>query len=343
MNVPSLSGFLTMTEASFRLFDLGIQLRKMPDSTLERLDEGQPYPCPHLGYAWLVIFMWNEHESQQNSLWFLKLPLDEQGILPAAVHSDLVNRLYRALQVQDSKERQRLLTDHPYQFKPEPEKMAALHARATKILGLPPSPYFDDVHRFYLSPNAGLHWQELGIQGIADFVCRLKDNDIQQLNPSLLTLDQAPLLALLRQFEHRELPTSTVEMLVSIAQKNPDNAELTSACLRACAQSPARKLIEPVIAARIDNEKVDLELLLTVLTRFPHLCQDATYATQILDRLARAADADGFQRVMTNLAMQPGMAGIVMTTLANPALTENLANALSLLIQRTRGQNHARH
>jgi hypothetical protein len=343
MNAPSLSGFLDITQAKYRLFDLGTMVRKLPSNTLKALDDGQPYPLPHLGFGWLVIFLWNEDRSEQNSLWFLKLPLDEQGALSAAVHSDLVNRLYKALQTADEKERQRLLTDHPYQFTPEHEKMASLHARATDILGLPPSNFFEPAKQFYLEHTDLQNWTTLGIQGIADFVVKASEAELIQACTNIDGLDDAPKFALLQQLEHCSLPTKAVESLVAHSTSKGDDLTLATAILKACAQSAANKLLEPAIRQLIQENSGSMELLLTVITRYASLMKDEALAIPVLDQLATLADSDGFARVMTNLAMQPGMQGIVMKTLGSTRLTEVLANALSRLIQQKRGGQNVSH
>lgn len=342
MNAPSLAGFLEITEARYRLFDLGTQLKRLPANTLQALDGGEPYPHPHLGFGWMVIFLWNDDLSEQNSLWFLKLPLDEQGILPAAVHSDLVNRLYKALQTTDAKERQRLLTDHPYQFKPEDGKMAALHAQATKILGLPASDYLPQVKDFYLNGNSAIDWTQLGLQGIADLACRAKDDELKQLAASIADLAVEPQMALLAQLEHISLPTPAVVTLQALVQRPDVETPLKVAILRAAANSPAYRLMEPTLRQELSLETANMDMVLLILTRYASLCEDTELAALALDRLARQADADGFARVVTNLAMQPGLQGIVMRILGSSYLTETLGHALGRLIQQQRS-SHERH
>lgn len=340
MNAPSLAGFIEMTEANFRLFDLGSHLRKLPSTTLRSLDEGSKYPHPHLGFGWLVIFLWNEQEKAQNSLWFLKLPLDEQGILTAAVHSDLVNRLYRALQTADPKERQRLLTDHPYQFKPDHEKMAALHASATHILGLEPSDYYASASAFYSGSSETASWQTLGVQGIADLVIRSNDAELSRMAKRIAEIEEPPAIALLQQFEHRVLPTKAVETLTKILESDQASPALKEALYRACAQSPAAKLVEPSLYEHLASSNATIETLLMVVTRYTHLLSDEQFAVNVLTQLAQRSDADGFARVMTNLAMQDQMDRIVMRMLGSQFLNEPLANALTQLIQRTAQRRH---
>jgi len=339
MNAPSLTGFLEITGAKYRLFDLGTQLRKLSNKTLLHLDEGQKYPYPHLGFGWLAIFTWNGDLIEQNSLWFLKLPLDEQGILSAAVHSDLVNRFYRAFQTSDRKERQRLLTDHPYQFKPDNEKMAALHALASHQLALPPSFYHQSAAQFYLNDDREVQWQQIGVQGIADIVTRLSNTELESLNNRIASLEDEPLIALMRQLEHFPLHSSTIDALISRSQNAPNHSSIVNACLKSASQSQALKLVEPIILERLSACDFDLEFLLIIITRYHYLFDNIKTATTVLDHLAQMADSDGFNRVVTNLAMQTGMEGIIMTILRSASLTENLANALSRLIQSQRANN----
>lgn len=336
MNAPSLTGFLAMTEANFRLFDLSLSLRKLPNNTLEKLDEGQPYLMPHMGFAWLVIFMWNPELKEQNSLWFMRLPLDEQGILNAAAHSDLVSRLYKSLQTADPKERQRLLTEHPYQFKPDTQKMAALHATATKILGLPASHHFQSAADFYRQTSSNTDWATLGIQGIADFVVRLKEEEFEALNAQLRHYPNEAFIALASQLENRVLSTSTVQALFAIASAGNVDIETINACLRAVGQSPAIRLFDNLATTLVTEEQASLETILILLTRYRHLLEDTKSAAQLLDALASKADADGFNRVVANLAMQQDMSGIVMRILGSEHLTETLANALSGLLMQTK-------
>lgn len=336
MNAPSLSGFLEMTEANYRLFDLGTVLRKLPSNTLKSLDEGEPYPFPYLGYGWLVIFLWNNDLSDQNSLWFMKMPLDEQGIVSAAAHSDLVNRFYKSLQTSDAKERQRLLTDHPYQFSPAPEKMAALHATATQVLGLPPSDYYAFAQDALTGKTHNPDWATLGLQGVADVVQRSDDAQIIALSERVSGLESMAQLALLQQFEHRALPTKTLENLVRWAEQNKTQEAIVVSVLRACSQSAAYRLLEPLVESMVESHDTTLEALLTILTRYPAFLDNDVLAIKLLDQLGQRTDADGFARIMTNLTMQTGMRDIVMRTLGSPHLTETLANALSRLIQQSR-------
>lgn len=335
MNAPSLSGFLDVTGANYQLFDLGTHLKQLPRSTLALLDNGRKYPYPHLGFAWVATFIWDDQQPEQNNLWFLKLPLDEQGCLVPAVHSDLVRRLYTALQTNDSDERRRLLTDHPYQFQPDTSKMAALHAKATQILSLPASPYFEPAAEFYLLQNNQVDWKTLGIQGLADLAERCLHTHEKEFADALINVGDEPFIALASQLQHVKTNTEITQATIASA-KHRDTAPTIQSALRALSQSAEPEMVRAFILNLIQQGKSDLETLLILFTNYPALFTDISFACQLMTELSIHTDEAGFNRVLTNLAMQTGLEGIVMKVFASDTLNETLANALSRLIQSAR-------
>ncbi|TCS40143.1 DUF3549 family protein [Reinekea marinisedimentorum] len=335
MNAPSLSGFLDVTGANYQLFDLGTHLKQLPRSTLALLDNGSKYPYPYLGFAWVATFIWDAEHPEQNNLWFLKLPLDEQGCLVPAVHSDLVRRLYTALQTNDDNERRRLLTDHPYQFQPDSSKMAALHAKATQLLSLPASPYFEPAAEFYLLQNEQTDWKTLGIQGLADLAERCLHTHEQEFSRALSVVGDEPFIALAGQLQHVETSPAITRAAITSAQRR-DTAHTIQSALRATSQTAEPEQVEGFILNLIDTGKLDLETLLIIFTNYPALFSNLNLAGQLMTELSIHTDETGFNRVITNLAMQQGMEGIVMKIFSSDALNETLANALSRLIQSAR-------
>lgn len=339
MTTPSLAGFIELTGANFALFDLGVQLKKMPKSTLKQLDQGAPYPTPYLNFAWLVILLWNPDNKEQNSFWFLKLPLDEVGQLSAAVHSDLVNRLYRSIQTQDENERLRLLTDHPYQFTPNDEKKAALHAYASKQLGSPASHFHQPAIKYFTEDKTDLEWQAIGLQGISDALVRLSNTEEQALIKQMAHLPSEPFIALMQQLEHCQPNTNLVQAILSRATIYTHAAEMV-AVVRAVSQSKAKLLVRPVIEQGLKFFANNIELLLAIITRYPGWMSETDFSIPIVDQLAQTTDADGFAKIMQHLSIQPEQQGIVMILLKAPNITPALANALSIVIQQHRGHRN---
>jgi hypothetical protein len=335
MNAPSISGFLDVTGANYQLFDLGTHVKQISQNTLALLDNGSKYPYPHLSFAWLAIFIWDKDYTEQNSLWFLKLPLDEQGCLVPAVHSDLVRRLYTALQTSDTSERKRLLTDHPYQFQPDTSKMAALHAKATQLLSLPASRYFEPAAEYYLLKNPHIDWQTLGIQGLADLSERCLKTHAKEFHEALIHSSDEPFIALANQLQHVKTDKEITEALIISANKR-NTAPTIQAVLRAASQTSEPEMIAAFILELSQAGKLDLETLLIIFTNYPALFTEIEFCCQLTTELCIHTDEAGFKKVMTNLAMQEGLNGIVMKMFSSRTLNETLANALSQLIQSRR-------
>lgn len=332
---PGLVDFLERSGARYRAFDLGSQLRNLSKEQFARFDQGQAYPYPHLSHAWLILLLWNPEQREQHSIWFMKLPLDEQGGLPAAVMTDVLDRLYRSLATTDPKERQRLLTDHPYQFTPPDNKMAALHARASRILGAPPSAFYADAQRLLTKEGTPEDWANVGLQGLFDVLERRNPADEQALTRQLPQLPEFVRSEVLNALEHHQPGVALTERIIELGQQNQDVATRV-ASLRALSLSQARGLVESYVSDSLNQFPDELDVVLAVLSRHPGLLANTDLALVALDRLAVLADSDGFNRVVQGLALQPGLSGLILQALRHPHRSEALARAIGALIHSTR-------
>jgi hypothetical protein len=327
--------FLQRSGAHYRAFDLGSQLRKLSREQFAGFDQGQAYPYPYLNHAWLILLLWNPDQHEQHSIWFMKLPLDEQACLPAAVMSDVLDRLHRSVATPDATERQRLLTDHPYQFTPSEEKMAALHARASRTLGRPPSAYHKPAYRALIDQQQEPVWEQIGLQGIYDVLERRSQADEQALAKALTRLPDVVLHPLLCALEHHQPGVVLTDRIIELCRRNTDSTTHISA-LRAVSQSPSAGLTEAFVIDTLDRFTENLDVVLAVLSRHTKLLSNTELALVALDRLAVLADADGFNRVVQGLALQPGLSGLVLQALRHPHRSEALAKAIGDLIQASR-------
>jgi len=336
MKTPTRLGkFLDQSGARYRLFDLGSQLRRLSREDWQRFDQGGAYPYPHLNHAYLVLLLWHPDNREQHAIWFMKLPLDEQAGLPAPIAADVLNRLMKALATSDADERQRLLTDHPYQFKPDDAKMAALHARAGRILGAPPSQYYSAANDYLLGSAKPDSWPTLGLQGIAEVLESADDKAQKQLAERLTKLPLEPRLQVLQMLEHHRPVLALTEAIIALADAQVEVAQDTAA-LRALSQSEATGLVRGFISRALNRHPDSLDLVLALLSRHPQLLDDTDLSLVALDRLAHLADQDGFNRVVQGLALQPGLAGLVLQVMRHPNRSETLAVAIGGLIDASR-------
>lgn len=333
--ITRLGEFLEHSGARYRLFDLGSQLRRLSSDDWQRFDRGGAYPYPHLNHAWLVVLLWHPDNREQHALWFFKLPLDEQAALPAPVAADLLNRFIKALATGDAEERQRLLTDHPYQFKPDDARMAALHARAGRILGAPVSQFFAAAHDYLLGSADLTTWSHLGVQGIAEVLEAADEAEQSRLGQRLATLPITPRLQILQALEHHRPSLALTQAIIALADAD-SSPEQDSAAVRALSQSEAIGLVRAFISRALNRQPQSLDLVLAILSRHPRLLDDTELSLVALDRLAQLADQDGFNRVVQGLALQPGLSGLVLKVMRHPNRSEALVQAIGGLLAAVR-------
>ena len=76
--ITTLSQFLTTANTQFQIYDLGRRVQHIDMLAFQKIDSLlAPYPYPIQGHAQFAIVFWQQE--QLPYIWFVKLPLDEQG------------------------------------------------------------------------------------------------------------------------------------------------------------------------------------------------------------------------------------------------------------------------
>jgi len=335
--IQTLTDFLRATDASFRCFDLGRRLSKLPADTLAKFERSEiAYPLPYLRQAWIAVLLWNPKQHDQQLIWFLKLPLDEQGKLVLAARDDFLQRLARSVssELLTQAADQDPLKDNPFAFTPSPDKMAAFHAHATALLKQPPSPFYEPARQYLAGATARDRWQELGLQGIADICARLEQGDNDTLlRQALADLPPEPLQAFCTQLEHTSPNHKVASALAQRLQQQmtqPDAAPLVSALIRALSpcQSDGIRIgaLEQVLNSPLAT---GVEVLAAIGSRCWGDLMQPALRHQFLERLAASeAGQTGFNRMLTELIFIPGMRPCMLESLRNPERSATLATAI---------------
>lgn len=339
MHINTLSEFLTQAGTEFRLFDLGRRLQTIDPADFAAVEAHQrPYPWPLQRHAWLAVCYWQTHSPDQPYIWFLKLPLDERGLLNnGAVKyflAALVEQLGQDLSAPLSDEQQQTLAQTPFTFAPTPEKLAAFHARLALTLHSPPSSFYQGVLDYLAAPTAH-DWQQLGLQGIAELAARLQqDDELSQRVASLWPALPEPVQnAFCQQCEHQPLPTIINQRLLDAVshelERQAPDAERIALLLRATAASPAFAARQQKIATLLDVAP-NQALMLCLVAR---LWQELTDEALLLQYLSQLAEHHGdiFNGVFAELVSLPALRPLVLSNLHNPNLTPSLKDALGAL------------
>lgn len=338
--LETLTDFLRSTDASFRIFDMGRRLSKLDLDRFQHFEKTQiPYPYPLMRQAWLGIIIWNPKQQNQQQIWFLRFPLDEQGKLILAGRDDFLNRLAQTVgnQLLDECEDENHdpLKDNPFSFTPDPQRMAAFHAQATRLLKQPASNFYTATRTYLQGDDEQLQqWHSLGLQGIADLCARLDEsNNTELLLNALEKMPAEPYIAFCSQLEHVQIPyplAGKINHLIEQRLQDENPTSFLTASIRALAQSTdqqhRKQALSTILA--LDSSQ-DIELLAAIGSRCWEDLQDADLGLSYIQRLAENnAGQASFALMLQDLLYLPGMREPIMSTLRNPERGEAVSRAV---------------
>jgi len=338
--ITSLLSFFQQSDIRCRIFDMGRRVVALSKQQFDDFEQGRcPYPYPLQQQAWLGLLCWPGDDTARHFIWFLRLPLDENGHVAYAARDDLLSRLAQmaeaGLSGDDRPEVQKPLEDNPYGFKPTEDRMAVFHAKALASLSLPPSKFYAHA-RDYFTGQAGFdQWAFVGLQGIADLAARLgEDDNTRAVAEAIPQLPPPPFEALAKCLENEAIPTRISEALAAHISEalvaEPPDAALIALGLRALSSAPAqglrRELIKQVLASRIAS---DINILVSISGRSWEDLKDPELCQLYLEALA--ANPEGqevFNKVVADLFFIPGLREPIMASLRSPGRSDTLATAI---------------
>ncbi len=336
--IQSLLDLIHQTGARSRLFDMGRRVSQMPGEQFADVEQGLiPYPQPYLHHAWLGLLLWHPDEPDRNAVWFLKLPLDEQGYLIQAVRDDLLQRLLQNIGglLEGGPD---ALRDNPFSFKPDAEKMAIFHAHAGTVLNQPASRHYEYAQHYFAGQIGFDQWPNLGLQGIADMLVRLE----QGRNEALLTeamekLPDEPLKALCCALEHVEpghqLLLALQPRFEQALRATTEDGGMLAALVRAVSHCRSDTLRHAWLSQVLASPRsVEVEVLVAIATRCCEALQDPALLRPFLERLAAGEiGQSGFSRILADLMFMPALRRPIMDAFRNPERSESLSAAIGAM------------
>ncbi len=344
--IQSLLDLIHQTGARCRLFDMGRRVSKLSSETFGRIEQGQiAYPKPYLHHAWVGLLLWHPREADRNAVWFLKLPLDEQGFLIQAVRDDLLQRLLKNISgLLDGGPD--ALKDNPFSFKPDAEKMAIFHAHANQALGLPASLHYEYAQQYFAGQIGFEHWPNLGLQGIADLVVRLDQGSNEALLIGALPrLPDEPMKALCCALEHVEPGHRLLQALQPRLEEylalSGDDQGMLAALVRAVSNSRSDSLRQACLTQVLSSERSqETEVLVALATRCCDSLKDPALLQVFLERLAAGEPGQsGFSRILADLMFMPALRRPIMEAFRNPERSDRLSAAIGAMF----GSGFSRH
>jgi hypothetical protein len=276
MTITNLAELLSESHSDYVIYDLGRRVQPIQADTFKAICAQQrPYPYPLQDHAWFAVVFWPQLKAEQPEpfLWFLKMPLDERGLLNQAAQQDFMTHVIALLGQQITgalnAEQEQQLQQSAYLFTPSEAKRAALHAQLTQRWQKAPSGYFAAAQQELHSPtNNG--WQQLGIQGIHDVAVRLAANPetTQAVAQHFTSYPESLQNALAEALEHTTPPSELMQPLLSSLAS--EHAATRVNALRALAGFASDPAVEEQLRVLLPSANMD-ELVIITARLWPAL------------------------------------------------------------------------
>lgn len=341
MNINTLTDFLEQSQCQFRIYDLGRKVSKISNTDFKKIEHNDlPYPYPIQRHAFIVITFWQPGKQQQEHfIWFLKMPIDEQGFMKITAQTSFIKMVIEAigkdLTADMSKKQQESLASNPFIFKPNTEKLAIFNAAINSSFIRPASSYYPAAQSYFSGATDWQQWQTLGIQGIADLAARLNaDNNQQNIINALPHLPQQPLQSLALCLENQEqisteLATAIAKQADIELQKNHQDTAIL--LLRALSSAPAVGISRALLERQFASQLVYNEhWYVAIAGRLWGLLEDETLLNRFFEALANHYK-ELFPELFADLVAIPALREKVLKQLRLSARSPALSEAIGML------------
>lgn len=340
--INTLSEFLLQAQTQYIVFDLGRGIK--PIENQQFFDwENQLAPCayPRQEHAWFCICFWNESESHERYIWYIKLPLDENGLLIQAARNQFLEIVVTALgsQLQHTSNEEAQLPENPFVFQPNQQQLADCNAhirkalKQTRVGG-------NKVFQYMQAPSVQ-DWQVLSVQDIADYVSASDSSDscpVQLALAKHLKNLPAPMLsclfASLECIKINEFLTKTIIDFYSSC-KEPVLRHLSLRSLSYCGPlnvSLANNFVKQLIS---QEEALDIETLVLIAGRYWHILNEESYLLLYMDKVAAIDGSYAlFLGIYADLVKVPSCRESMLGLLRNTKRSDLVSQGIGKLFSR---------
>lgn len=346
--ISSISELLKLSGSQYRIFDMGRKIDKLSKDNFTKIEANQiPYPFPSQGHAFIAIAFWQKQNSQPY-LWFVKLPLDERGLLNLVARDHFIAIIIEALgaelNIVPSEQQEELLKSNPYHFTPAQYKLAYLNSVISTEIKNDSSQFFSGALRYLSGETTWQDWQEVGVQGLNDFAARLSDKQNQEILLNALPHLPKPVLQpLCSALENVKLPVELVDTLIKAFEKinnsDEDNqATQSSFLLRSLASSCEHPHVNSFIHTLIEHaasSKTALseELAIVLAGRCWQAFNNEQQIMAFFELLVKQQDIEVFQAIFKDLVAIPALRPLIFQCMRSPNRSNELSKAIGMLFQ----------
>ncbi|MCB1733987.1 MAG: DUF3549 family protein [Gammaproteobacteria bacterium] len=333
----SIGGLLKNLGVEAVWFEMGRRVQPLGRGEVLAFEAGQAaYPYPLLRKAWLGILFWSPESRDRPSVWFFKLSLDEQGLIEPAVRDDFIRHVAEQLSRAPDAVEGDSMPDNPHAFSPSQERLAMFHALASKLLGNPGSRYYENARDYFAGRHGFDGWRFIGMQGIADVVARLdEDDNAAHVASAIETLPVEPLGPLCACLENQVTPVAIARALAA-RLASATGAEEAATLLRGLSLSVSPGVRDAAVRTLLAGPyATHSEVLAAIVNRVWECLLDDEIRALFLAALAdNRLGQELFDEAMFDLSYLPGMRGPLLASLRNPERSEALSQAVGRWFQR---------
>ncbi|MFT5297911.1 MAG: hypothetical protein ACI89T_002251 [Cognaticolwellia sp.] len=338
--ISSISALLNLSDSQYCIYDIGRRVDKISIEQFEQIEAAQlPYPFPIQGHAMLAIAFWQK-QSTSPYLWFVKLPLDERGLLNQGARNHfiaiIVEALGENLTVNPTEQQEALLKKNPYHFTPAQYKLAAINSVLSTSLKQAPSKFYAPAQRYLSGVNGWEAWQDLGVQGLSDFAFRLNEaNNSKALTNALSYLPEQVLVPLSAALENVSLPVDVIEQITLRFQQaqTSNHTVITIALLRALASSTEHTYSQNLLSNLINNQRLDEDILIIIAGRLWPILSTDKMLFIYLEHLIKDKNKALFSAIFKDLVAIPTIRPVLLQAIRSPKRSPDLAQAIGTLFK----------
>ncbi|WJG08545.1 DUF3549 family protein [Aliiglaciecola sp. LCG003] len=335
--ISSISEFLLHAGTDYRVFDMGRTIRELPSQLFLNIENASVKPqFPRAQHTWFGIVFWDKTRSSQQYIWFVKLPIDEQGLVVTAARNHFLQIIVDALgsQLENAEKSNGQLPDNPYTFVPNQQQLADFNSISRRTLKLDYSQYYQAALDYLKAPLV-IDWQTLSLQGIADLAANVAEPEINELVlKQFALLPQTVQFTLLISFENQPLNPAITQQIEKFIDSNSTDAVAWQHGLRALSQTQGdstKRMLEMALAAQVCNDHNTLEVIAG------RLWQPLSENNKLMNFMHKVAEADPthslFEAIFRDLVQLPdsrdAMLAMLRSTDKSPALTHAVGSLFS--------------
>jgi hypothetical protein len=344
--INSISEFLLHAGTDYLVFDLGRRLSSLESQTFLDIENGTLVaPFPRQKHGWFGIVFWNKEASEQHYIWFIKLPLDEQGLVVTASRNHFLQIIVDALghSITDDSDKQQTLPDNPYSFVPSQSQLAQFNAAVRQSLALPVSKSAEQVIAYIKAPQV-VDWQTIALQGIADIASQLENvNKANELIEP--TVQQFSLFApsfqqsFMEMCESFSVPQRIRDFMLD--KIDADDA-INLAALRGVSQPQKDPVLTEKLTSLLASGKMNRVDILSVIAARHFTQMDAPLIHAFFEAVVQVDndenyDGELFIGFFTDLVQVPSLRHAMLAMLRAPERSELLSRCIGKLFAQTKG------